>query len=49
MRERCLAHVETNKVQAAYIKADMLDQRRVVMDAYGKAVTKPQAGRLPGL
>ena len=44
-----LAHGETNKVQAAYINSDMLDQRRIVMEAYAKAVTKPPAGRLPGL
>ena len=49
VRERCLAHGETNKVQAAYINSDMLDQRRIVMEAYAKAVTKPPAGRLPGL
>ena len=34
VRERALAHGETNKVQASYTVSDLLDQRRIVMQKW---------------
>lgn len=36
LAEKALAHVETNKVIAAYRRGDMLDKRRPLMEAWGK-------------
>ena len=50
VRERALAHVEANKVQAAYTVSDLLDQRRPVMQAWADHIlppaTKPKTGTL---
>ena len=32
--EACLAHVVKNKVEAAYARSDLLERRRVVMQAW---------------
>ncbi len=39
--ERALAHVEGNKVKAAYMRSDFLDERRKLMDGWGAFVTAP--------
>lgn len=39
LAERSLAHVLQNKVEAAYHRTDLLEQRRPLMDAWGKWVT----------
>lgn len=36
LAEKCLAHSEKDKVKAAYQRSDLLDKRRVVMDAWAK-------------
>lgn len=37
--EKCLAHVIAGKVEAAYWRSDMLEQRRVVMDRWADHLT----------
>lgn len=37
--ERCLAHVFGNAVSQAYARSDLLDQRRPVMEAWGRFVS----------
>lgn len=39
LAEACLAHVTKNTVEAAYRRSDLLDQRREVMDAWGRYIT----------
>lgn len=34
--ERCLAHVNKDKTEAAYLRADMLDVRRQIMDTWAR-------------
>ena len=36
LAEACLAHVVKNPVEAAYRRSDLLEQRREVMDAWGR-------------
>jgi len=43
LAERALAHLIQNKVEAAYHRTDLLDQRRPMMDAWAQFV----AGGLP--
>ena len=33
--EKCRAHTVGNKVKAAYMRSDILERRRVVMEAWG--------------
>lgn len=40
LAERALAHTVQNKVEAAYHRTDLLEQRRVMMDAWAEFVTK---------
>lgn len=44
LAERALAHVVVNKVEAAYHRTDLLEQRRVMMQAWADYVT----GAIPG-
>lgn len=39
--ERCLAHVQKDKVEAAYQRSDMLEPRRRVMETWAKFVETP--------
>lgn len=41
LAELALAHVLTNKVEAAYSRGDALDKRRVVMEAWDKSISPP--------
>ncbi|HAU4931748.1 TPA: site-specific integrase, partial [Aeromonas hydrophila] len=43
LAERALAHTVQNKVEAAYHRTDLLDQRRPMMDAWAEFVV----GNLP--
>ncbi len=43
LAERALAHTVQNKIEAAYHRTDLLDQRRPMMDAWAEFV----AGYLP--
>ncbi|MFU1708951.1 tyrosine-type recombinase/integrase, partial [Aeromonas hydrophila] len=38
LAERALAHTVQNKVEAAYHRTDLLDQRRPMMDAWAQFV-----------
>ena len=38
LAESCLAHVVKNTVEAAYRRSDLLDQRREIMDAWGRYI-----------
>ncbi len=38
LAESCLAHVVKNTVEAAYRRADLLEQRRKVMAAWGRHI-----------
>jgi hypothetical protein len=38
--EKALAHEDVNTVQAAYRGSDMLEQRRPLMEAWGKFCTE---------
>ena len=41
--ERALAHVEKDKVRRAYVRGDLLDRRRELMNAWSAfVITKPQ-------
>lgn len=42
LAERALAHAVANKVEAAYHRTDLLEQRRPLMEAWGKHVYKAQ-------
>ena len=42
--ERCLAHVERNKVRAAYHRAEYLPQRRELMSWWGERVEAWEQG-----
>jgi integrase len=45
--ERCLAHVQKDKVEAAYQRSDMLEPRRRVMEQWAKFVeTSPRTGNV---
>ena len=39
LAESCLAHVVKNTVEAAYRRSDLLEQRREVMNAWGRYIT----------
>ena len=39
LAERALAHTVQNKVEAAYHRTDLLDQRRPMMDAWAEFVS----------
>ncbi|HAU4931767.1 TPA: integrase, partial [Aeromonas hydrophila] len=39
LAERALAHTVQNKVEAAYHRTDLLDQRRPMMDAWAQFVS----------
>ena len=39
--EQCLAHTERNAVKAAYMRADLLDERRPIMEAWANFVCGP--------
>lgn len=41
--EACLAHREADKVKAAYNRAQFTDERRALMDAWGKFLATPSA------
>ena len=44
LAERALAHAVTNKVEAAYHRTDLLEQRRPLMEAWGRQVyTQPNS------
>jgi integrase len=48
--ERCLAHVQKDKVEAAYQRSDMLEPRSRVMEQWAKFVdTAPSAGTVSSL
>lgn len=40
--EAALAHVNTNRVEAAYLRSDFLDQRRRLMDEWARFVSTPE-------
>ncbi|GAB7534599.1 tyrosine-type recombinase/integrase [Burkholderia sp. 3C] len=42
LAERALAHTVTNKVEAAYHRTDLLEQRRPLMDAWAKHIYQAQ-------
>jgi hypothetical protein len=42
--EMALAHAVENKVEAAYRRGDLLEQRRKLMEAWGSYATRPAAG-----
>lgn len=41
--EACLAHREADKVKAAYNRAKFTDERRVLLDSWGKYLASPSA------
>ena len=48
--ERCLAHVQKDKVEAAYQRSDMLEPRRRVMETWAKFLDiVPQAGKVTSI
>jgi len=43
LSEIALSHSDNNKVRAAYVREDLLDERRPLMDAWGTLCTSPAA------
>jgi integrase len=41
VREQCLAHAISNKVEAAYRRGGLLEKRRRLMEAWGRYCTRP--------
>ena len=46
--EKCLAHTVGSKVEKAYKRSDILEPRRVVMEAWGEYVAKSMETPSPG-
>jgi integrase len=42
LAEQALAHVLTNKVEAAYRRSDLFDKRRKLMDAWARFCASPR-------
>ncbi|SMC28469.1 Integrase [Andreprevotia lacus DSM 23236] len=47
LAERALAHTVQNKVEAAYHRTDLLEQRRPMMQAWADFITTTHAGKKP--
>ncbi len=43
LSELALAHVDRDKTRAAYARGDLLEERRPMMEAWGKFCTEPLA------